>query len=265
MHRLTRVLTLTFLYGLLYVPLSYIPLSLAQSNSSHFMGVAKDPSSKQVLYKEIHCLSTKPETRLNQGKVLYLNPANEIIATKYLNNTENNLLTGKNQSINPAWVPQYEFVHHDLGFAEALRFSKDKILLRRKESETADWEEKLLLPDTDYAIIADAGFDRFVRENLASVIAGEDLDVTYLSAPRLTAINFSIKTISQTEEVIELSLAPRNLVIRLLVDPIKLVYHKESQRLLSFEGLTNVPKKGGENYVALIEYRYGENLNEFCS
>ena len=222
----------------------------------NFIGVATQIGSDNMLYKEVHCQA--------RGKVLYLSPDNHVIANKTLS-PEGEYEASTLKAINPDWVPQYKFVHQELAMGESLTYGKDQLILQRKEPGADEWETKALSLTGDKHYIADAGFDRYIRHHLSALINGNSLDITYVSAPRLSTINFTIKPIRQNEQQITLAFYPSNLVIRLLVDPIELVYGKDKARLLSFRGLTNLPKNARENHVAHIQYRYEEDLNEFCS
>jgi hypothetical protein len=93
------------------------------------------------------------------------------------------------------------------------------------------------------------------------LIDKQTLEFEFLAPTRAQLISFSLASVFQDDAIIELSLAPSNFFLRLLVDPIKLTYDKVTKRILIYEGLTNIEKTKqgeatGEYYIARIEYRY---------
>ena len=252
---------------------------------SHYQGEARDLSSGNLLYREVHCifpLSNETSeghaalTTLPAETVRYLSADESTVATKQLRHGLR-LLPGDSATpasatqstapdgINTAWVPEYEFIHHDTEFIEGLRYRDNQVVLYRRESNRASWEEKAIdFRRVKKPVIADAGFDVFIRDHLDDFKSGESLDVIYLSAPRLTTLDFTLQPQEQTDERIVLSMFPTNFVIRLLVDPLRVTYSSNTGRLLNFQGLTNVPKNIEKNYIASIDYLYGEDLDAFC-
>ncbi|MDX1692379.1 MAG: hypothetical protein R3208_01365 [Ketobacteraceae bacterium] len=242
---------------------------------ANYQGIARAPDSGKILYREVHCTETPPHTAENlpAETVFYLDENNNRIATKRINGDfrfvpgrpvkpDTNSLP---EGISPGWVPQYEFIHHTLGLAEGIAYQGDRILLKRREGKQVEPEVKQLsFASGDSPLIADAGFDVFIRDNMSRLIGGESLKVTYLSAPRLSTLDFTLEPEKTGDDTLRILMYPRNFVIRLLVDPITVVYDIPSGRLQSFQGLTNVPRNQDDNFVAFIQYQYGEDLDAFC-
>lgn len=243
------------------------PSTLAMLN---YQGLARDLDSDDLFYREVHCVVAQDNT--STETVRYLGTTNNPIATKRLREGLTLLpqqpaspASTTPRGIRPAWVPEYEFIHHDTGFAEGLRYQGDAVVLYRREGNDADWEQKRLdLKQASKPVIADAGFDQFIRDHLSKLATGESLDVVYLSAPRLTTLDFTLEPGEQQDDRLTITMYPSNFVIRLLVEPLLVTYSSKTGRLLNFRGLTNVPQNTAENYLASIEYQYGEELDAFC-
>lgn len=211
-----------------------------------------------------------PHDSVDVGTVSYLGTANNAIATKRVREGLTLLPQQDPTSITPPsvrsnWVPEYEFIHHDTGFVEGLRYQGDGVVLYRREGTDAEWEQKRIdLQSMNKPAIADAGFDRFIRDHLEKLSSGKSLDVVYLSAPRLTSLKFTLEPIEMQDDRLTISMSPSNFVIGLLVEPLLVTYSTETGRLLSFRGLTNVPQSTDQNYIASIQYQYGEEINASC-
>ena len=74
---------------------------------------------------------------------------------------------------------------------------------------------------------------------------------------------FRVVPLGETEHegrpALRLRMEARSRLLRFLVDPIHLTYDLESQRLLVFEGLSNISGDGGEKLEARIVFDYGED------
>lgn len=103
--------------------------------------------------------------------------------------------------------------------------------------------------------VVDAGFDNFVRQNWASVVAGEPVEFRFLGPTRGEHYGFVLEQV-ESERVdadYVVQIRPTSLVLRFLVDPIVLGYTNDGA-LSDYLGLTNIRKNQDENYIAHIRY-----------
>ena len=262
-------------FGLTF--LCFSPITSGAATNLNFLGIATDQENGEIIYREVHCMSPTDSWREDnqpwQSKVIYITPQNKILAIKKLNfeSSPDSLLSStlSPKTVNPKWVPAYEFEHLDIGFRETISYTEGKLALRRKATSDASWESRYyLLDDQNHSdskdYIADAGFNNYIQNQLPRLLSGESLTVTYFSAPRLDTITFKIKLTNVKDDLAYIQVYPQNPFIRWLVDPINLIYEKASRKLLSFSGLTNVPANPDKNFNADIEYHYGGSLDEFC-
>ena len=257
--------------GARLILIAAVLLATSLSAQASFQGIARKPDSDKLYYREVHC-SAANDTSNQISRVKYLDEENSPIATKTLRSGLELLPEKPAQTdqspppgTNPSWLPEYEFVHHPSGFAEAIRYTGRTITLYRREPGSSQWQSKAInATDYDKPVIADAGFDQFIRDHLKQLTNGSSLDVVYLSAPRLDTLGFTLQPQEPSDAQVTINMYPSNFVIRLLVDPIQVIYNKNTGQLMKFQGLTNVPRNEDKNFIASIDYQYGENLDAIC-
>ncbi|MCG8672478.1 MAG: hypothetical protein MI867_23950 [Pseudomonadales bacterium] len=234
-----------------------------------FMGKAFNPDTEAFLYREIHC-----EPKSDQpAQVVYLTEEDVVLAKKKFAISSKKDIPNLANMEHLKWLPQYQFTHLEFGISEAVSFLNGNILLERKTQKQDSPESKTLNPSSlsvDKPLIADAGFDTFIKSHFDELMNGISKKVVYLSAPRLSEIDFVISYEKTKDSLAIFSVYPDNFVIRWLVDPIRVSYDIKTKRLMRFEGLTNVPMTPKKNFIADINYQYSDFLNEgpfndFCN
>jgi hypothetical protein len=110
----------------------------------------------------------------------------------------------------------------------------------------------------DAALVADAGFDDFVRSHWNELEAGNTVKFSFSGTeppPRRSPSRF-VSTSESTFEgapvsVIRLALSG---VFGWVLPHIDVSYRKSDRALLRYEGLTNMRDEKGDNHVAVIEF-----------
>jgi hypothetical protein len=122
--------------------------------------------------------------------------------------------------------------------------------------------ETLSVPGT---LVADAGFDSFVRERWAQLLEGDKLRFDFLVPSRLDFLSLKVQRLrADTEDgvpaqVFRLSLSG---VLGWFLDGIDVWYADDDRSLLRFDGLSNVRDERGENYTARIRFPRSAIRNE---
>ena len=217
--------------------------ALALNEDFRFVGYARDLGTKQLLYVEshaVHAAGTAAESRV----VLYLcGPSGPAFARKELD-------YGATRQ-----EPSFTFVDARTGYVEGLRRTAAGPQTFVRESATAARREKSI--PANVAIVADAGFDEFVRNNWRALEAGSAVKFPFLVPSRLDYLTFIIK--KHNEETIEGEAAS---VIRLnlagifgwFLPYIEVSYRKSDRVLLRYRGITNIRDNTGANVTAQIDF-----------
>ncbi len=199
--------------------------------------------SDELLYVERH-VETWRQGRLAEREVRYEDPAGELIAEKLVRYGES------------PEAPSFEMTHFRLGLREGAEVGGEEVELfsgpatRRQQART--------VPKPAGAVI-DAGFDAFMRENFADIVEGERLEFDFAVPAIGRFFKFRLVPEGRLEyegtRALLVKMKPASRLLRLVVDPIDLVYGLDG-RLLEFRGLANVSDPDGDRYKARIVFEY---------
>jgi hypothetical protein len=206
-----------------------------------YAGDAYDLTSGELLYRETHYLSGSGDSR--ERVVLYRCAEDgRPFARKVLHDD------GEPQS------PNFDMVDARLGYREGVRRDGDgRVVYVQRGPDKPEQAE--VLPKRDDSAI-DAGFDIFVQRHWDVLVSGKTVSFPFLVPSRRTYYDFKVSKL-------ENATSPANtLTIRLalgawyafLLPHIDVTYDRTTRRLLSYQGLSNIRKGDGKNYVARMEY-----------
>ncbi len=113
-------------------------------------------------------------------------------------------------------------------------------------------------------LIVDAGFDPFVRSQWSTLTSGRPVTAAFFVPSRLDTITVSIAPVAREEcadvqgDVLCLMVKPAGMlrVVSWFVEPLRLAYDLERQRLLMFRGLSNLLDARGEPQDVLVLFEY---------
>ena len=212
-----------------------------------FTGYARDPQTGALLYVESHYvkdLGAADEQRIVLYRCAKQGP---VFARKQLNYARQR------------FAPEFRFDDGRLGYTEGLRRQggNTEVYLR----ETADSAERSARLGREKALVADAGFDEFVRANWSQLETGETLRFSFLVPSRLDYLSFKIKKIGETRldgepaSVIQLNLSG---VFGWFLSDIEVSYRQRDRALMRYAGVTNVRDLERRNLVARIDFPAAE-------
>jgi len=213
-------------------------LGLSQVASAQtFVGVAHALDDNRTLYEERHELTTDVAGQPLSETVRYVTPDGNLLAIKEMTYRE------------PA-RPAYEIEHKTLDRTETVQPGPDGVQVRSKKTGSVDWP--------DQAAVIDGGFHYFILEHFDNLLAGETVTFQFLAPSRLTWTPLQIEPQGQDGRRLNLTLRLQNTLLNWIIDPIHLVYNRDTRRLLEYRGLTNLPRPEDGNYRARIVYSYDQ-------
>ena len=208
-----------------------------------YSGSAFDADTNKLVYTEVHQLALAADEVLERW-VSYRCPNGRAFARKRVQ-----------RSRLPA-VPSFALEDRRLDYSEGLEVGSDKVaVFVREAGNKATIRE--VLEDVPSNLVADAGFDVFVRDQWDALVAGETVRFEFLVPSRLDFLGFKVR---QTGEDTIDGRAVRTFrlalggVLGLVVSGIDVTYDAESRTLLRFSGLSNVRGPDGDNYVVRIDF-----------
>ena len=214
----------------------------AAERFSSYDGQAVDYESAAPIYDESHFLRLDGD-RLVERVVLYKCPGGLPFARKRMQIGADELR------------PNFELEDARIGYLEGLRgsFEQPEVYFRAGRDQPTESEVLEVPPE----LVADAGFDAFVRKHWDELLADEKVQFDFLVPSRLEYLSFKVKRLrSETEagqqaEVFRLALSG---VLGWFLSGIDVWYATDDKVLLRFDGLSNVRNEAAENYKARIRF-----------
>ncbi|MEX0603442.1 MAG: hypothetical protein WD623_07160 [Marinobacter sp.] len=225
-------------------------MAAAQSDNTslwEFTGRAFDINNDDVLlYEERHqvegeCVNSTWQPMSHQVKY-FRDDEESAFATKTLSYTESSLR------------PSFEF--HQSEFDERMVVANRDDRQLDIAWKTNKGEKKTFETPVNQSVVADAGFDNFVRRSWPMIQANETVDFRFLAPTRGEHYAFVLEQTSDSRVSADLVLEirPSGFVTRFLVDPIILGYGADGA-LTDYVGLTNVRENADQNFTAHIRYQ----------
>ncbi|MGH8500192.1 MAG: hypothetical protein ACRERV_15505, partial [Methylococcales bacterium] len=140
-------------------------------------GIARNPENKQVLYREQHWI------RFND-----LVPVERLVLYRCMDGTA---FARKRVNYQPsAQAPAFEFTDARKGYVEGLKYKQNKAALWFRPPGRAPEKNTLL---TVQNLVADAGFNEFIKINWLQLRAGKALPLRFAVPTRLQAYKFNLR------------------------------------------------------------------------
>jgi len=198
---------------------------------------------EELLYVERHVESWRGD-RLVERTVTYEDAAGRLIARKRVEYGDDSA------------QPSFEMNDLRTGLRESARVANGSVELFSGEPTDDSGAVRVTLPES---AVIDAGFDAFVRQKFPRIARGERLDFEFAVPAMGRFFRFQLRPQGEIaygrQPAIAVRMVPASRLLRLLLDPIDLVYDRDG-RLLEFRGLSNVTDEEGDRYKARIVFDY---------
>ena len=206
------------------------------------IGTALSLEDERVLYRERRVEEWR-DGALVGCRVEYLTPDGRVFAAKTISFDSG------------ATTPEFTFVDFREEFREGAVPAADTVVLF--SGAGGDLERRRAeLPATP---VIDAGFDNLIRREYERLAAGERVVFDFAVPAEQRFFRFQIDRVGEVEvdgrPALELRMRPANPLLRLLVDPIRLVYD-EQLRLREFAGISDIRDDDGNRHLARIVFEY---------
>jgi hypothetical protein len=209
--------------------------AVAEDTNRTFIGEAYDLDTGDLLYTEQHSLELANGVPARET-VVYVTPDGNELARKEMT----------------YWKPErpgYRLSVSEPQRIETVEPGESGVTVESVESGTLDWTD-------ESASVIDGGFHYFILENFDALLAGQTVDFDFLAPTRVRWTPLRITPVGQEQGQLKLELNLQSRLLSWAVSDIELTYDIDGQQLLRYSGLTNLPKPGGGNYTARIDYQY---------
>lgn len=198
-------------------------------------GDARHPKTDRLLYREAHLIRRDGERPLER-MVLYRCPNGVAFARKTVDYRSS------------ALAPDFELVDAR-GYREGLRREQGKPVVWSSDSAAR------ALGSTKGPLVADAGFDEFLRQRWPQLIAGKPQTLAFAVPAFGRSLPFKVRSLGtdngNTVHRFELRLDG---LLGMVASDIRLEYDNSDRRLRHFAGLTNIRDARGDQIEARIAF-----------
>lgn len=216
------------------------------SATIQFSGTAYSQERKTLLYTEHHHQSAT-DGKLHHATVVYLKPSGNVLAKKSL------------EYGGHPFTPNFHTENIETGEMESGELEDGKYRVWYQAHKDAKLTSGTINLSND--LIADAGFDLYVRAHMAQLLEGKTVRFQFLVPSRLAAYGFKA-TVSGNAVVLNrnaviITVEMDNFLFRWLTQPFKLAYDATTGELLSYDGLSNLGDRRGK-FKVHITYPEGQ-------
>jgi hypothetical protein len=150
------------------------------------------------------------------------------------------------------FAPDFQTEDLRSGYMEGSEMVGDKVRLFNRKNKSAKVDEKIML--IPQPIVVDGGFNQFIKANWSALEKGEVITFHFAIPARLDYFTLRAEMVESTEKEMKVRVEPDKALIRLLASPIDVWYSKDTRRILSYEGQSNISDENGNNFVMRLVY-----------
>ncbi|MGI8561367.1 MAG: hypothetical protein ACR2J7_08035 [Luteimonas sp.] len=202
-------------------------------------GDARDPASERLLYREDHLLRRDDDVPVERV-VLYRCPDGTAFARKRVDYRDSRI------------APAFSLVDARDGYREGLRRTGDKVsIYSGKRSAPLQGDTR------GVALVADAGFDEFLRKHWDALHAQDSLPIRFAVPSHVRDLKFNVRSLGRGTvagvpvQTFQLKLGG---LLALVSPRIDVAYHAGDRSLRRYTGLTNIRSNDGKPLEARIDF-----------
>lgn len=218
-----------------------LPAAAGDSQWLAWQGTAHAPHSQQVLYVEqhwLHLIDGQPRERV----VLYRCPGGTAFARKHVDYRPSRI------------APAFTLDDARSGYREGLSYdAQGAAQVFFRESANAAAQRATLDSAT---LVADAGFDEFIRLHWEQLVAGESQVFAFAVPAHGSSYRFTLRRVRRGNDGDGTATFRLNLsgLLRWFAPTIEVSYDIRTRQLARFRGLANVRDDQGEQVHAWIDF-----------
>lgn len=220
-------------------------LAHQRGHAETVIGFARDATTQRFLYAEVHEFTRSADGKVLTAQSRYRDAQGREIARKSLDYRANR------------YIPIYKMEVPAQQYAEGIRSNADPVVVFKQDGER---EEVKRLPREPGLEAADSGFNHLLMDQLPRLLQGQTVNFRLIVAGQTDSFRFRAKQVGETTvddtPAVKLSVEPDSL-LRLLVDPLELVYDRQGTRLISYRGVSNIIDPKTQQVFKQVVITYG--------
>ena len=192
------------------------------------LGFARDANSQRFLYTEVHEFDRGSDGQVQTATTRYYDPQGKEMARKSLDYRANR------------YIPVYKLEMPAQRYSEGISANANPVATF-KQDQGKDTRKNL---ERDGGLeAADSGFNHLLLDQMPQLRKGETVTFKLIVAGNGDRYRFRARKVAdvkvEQEPGVRLRVEPDSL-LRLLVDPIEIVYDVKATRLLNYVGVSNI-------------------------
>lgn len=212
-----------------------------------YFAKAYDRNTGKFIYTEMHSEIWVGGKHAG-SEINYLGPDGKVLASKTIR-------YGARRA-----APDFKFEDKRTGYLEAAYWSGQSSMEFWKRENPGDQVRQVRLNAPTSDTVVDAGFDYFIRENWERLMQ-QDVLVHFAVPARHSFFDFRIQRANRPASnpaLVLFDVRIANPLLNLLVDKITVGYDRNSRRLMTYEGLSNISDENGKSRAARIVFDYSK-------
>ena len=150
------------------------------------------------------------------------------------------------------FAPDFKTEDLRTGYVEGAEISGDMVKLFNRKDKSSTMEEKVL--EIPQPVVIDGGFNQFIKSNWEALENGEVLTFQFAVPARLDYFTLRAQKIAVTGREMAIEVEPDKPLLRWLASPIVVRYMKDTRRIKTYEGKSNISDEKGNNFVMRLVY-----------
>lgn len=225
--------------------MALLSLAALHAQAERLLGFVRDADTQRYLYTEVHELVPGPDGAVQTGVTTYYDAQGREIARKTLDYRANRT------------VPVYRLDMPAQKYSEGIEANKPQALLFKLDKGK---EERKAMALDGGLVAADSGFNQLLLDQWPRLQAGERVTFGLIVAGNTDRYRFRARKTGDTTVAGQAAasvLVEPDSMLRLLVDPIELVYDAKGSKLLAYKGLSNIIDAATGKVFKKVSITYG--------
>jgi len=211
----------------------------AESVTDSYVGYAYNDGTNNLLYTE------EFTDRFVDGRHLetltdYFDPTHKRIARRLLDFRKSK------------FAPDFETEDLRSGYLEGAEIVGDKVRLYNRRDKNSGLSEKTL--SIPQPVVVDGGFNQFIKANWSALEKGDIIIFHFAVPARLDYFTLRAAKVLSTENAMMVRVEPDKALLRWVASPIIVQYAKDTRRIMSYQGQSNISDEHGNNFVMRLVY-----------
>lgn len=210
-----------------------------ETTTDKYVGYAYNEGSDNLLYTE------EFTDRFIDGKHLetltdYFDPSHKKIAQRLLDFRQSK------------YAPDFKTEDLRSGYMEGAEIVGDKVrLFNRKDKDSKINEKTMSIPQP---FVVDGGFNQFIKANWSKLEKGEVITFNFAIPARLDYFTLRAVKVETTGTEMKVKVEPDKAILRWIASPIIVQYSKDTRRIMSYQGQSNISDANGNNFEMRLVY-----------